>query len=106
MTQDHFSLPDEDLDITFGATSPSGRIPSSPFSSHLVTAALVRLIEEADVEGWEKNEMEITQPTFLAAILAAVARSYNYSLPEPLDDAAPYDILKQLIEELHENGYL
>ena len=106
MAEMHIEQETLELTIKLTIESHTNSVPGSTVGSYLLTAALANLIEEVDLSGWENAEDEIDQNAFLGAILASVARSYNHVLPEPQDDVAPYDILKQLIEELHNTGYL
>ncbi len=78
----------------------------SHLGSHLLKDALVSLIEDADLTGWEKNAGELAPQEFFAAILGAVAHRYNADLPQPMDDVASHTILQDLIDQLQSEDYL
>ena len=96
------------------------------FGKDLYTNAVVSLIEEADVHGWEKHDSshggsEDALSTFCAAILEAIARLYadrtdvgdresgeipllgNISLPQR---TSVHGMLLGMIGSLRESGYL
>lgn len=53
------------------------------FGSHLLTKALVELIEQTDVSGWEKHpDSELQPDAFYAAIVSAIAANVKVDLPE------------------------
>lgn len=96
------------------------------FCKDLYTNAVVSLIEEADIHGWEKHDIshgsnEDALSNFCAAILKAIARVYadetdvgdgesgkipllgNISLPK---STPVHEILLGMIGSLREYGYL
>ena len=96
------------------------------FCKDLYTNAVVSLIEEADIHGWEKHDgshgsNEDALSTFCTAILQAIARVYadetdvgdgesgkipllgNVLLPK---STPVHEILLGMIVSLRENGYL
>lgn len=93
------------------------------FAQDLHTKAIVTLIEEADVGGWEKHNDSEKDPLsdFCAAILTAVTRLYAHegNLPDHekanvpilgevfLPQSKPvYEVLIQIIGYLRDSGYL
>lgn len=93
------------------------------FGQDLHTKAVITLIEEADVGGWEKHNDGETDPLsdFCAAILTGVTKLYAYegNLPEDekanvpllgeilLPQSKPvHEVLIQIIGYLRESGYL
>jgi len=92
------------LDIHLKIQSQTER--DTPLGSHLLKAAIVSLIENADLERWEKNHEELSAHEFFAVILGAVAQRYNAGLREPMDDVATHTILQDLIDELQAEDYL
>jgi hypothetical protein len=97
------------------------------FDQDLFTKAVVTLIEQADIHGWEKHNAERGRNPnalgdFCAAVLTAVAHLYVRESPVPedyepaevqLSDSAyvpprkhAHEILTGLIEDLRESDYL
>jgi hypothetical protein len=103
---DDMTIKKQDKRLSIHLKIASSSEHKSPMGSHLLKAALVSLIEDADLAGWEKNEGELAPQEFYAALLAAVARRYNAELPTPMDDVAPHTILQDLIDHLQAEDYL
>lgn len=92
------------LDILLKIQSQTEK--DTPLGSHLLKAAIVSLIENADLTRWEKNHEELSAHEFFALVLGAIARRYNASLREPMDDVATHTILQDLIDELQAEDYI
>lgn len=67
------------------------------FSSHLLKDAIVELITEADVSGWEKHEDELQPMAFYAALLHAVVDSCRVDLAFDADGLSDGDIIRKLL---------
>lgn len=96
------------------------------FGQDLYTEAVVSLIEEADIHGWEKHNVEQggredTLAEFCAAVLTAVTRVYADEAILPSDEQAElpafgrvflpgkkplHEILLEMVEHLRDQGYL
>jgi hypothetical protein len=109
-----------DIEITI--EGPSNHF----FGQDLYTEAVVSLIEEADIHGWEKHNLEQggredTFAEFCAAILTALTRVYADEAILPSDEQAElpplgrvflpgkkqvHEILLEMVEHLRDQGYL
>ena len=96
------------------------------FCQDLYTTAVVCLIEEADIHGWEKHNLEQsgsenTLAGFCAAILSALTRVYADEAMLPYDEQAElpplgrislpgnkplHEIVSEMVKHLRDQGYL
>src|SRR6185295_2537970 len=109
-------------DITITIKGPSNHF----FGQDLYTKAAVSLIEEADIHGWEKHNLEHgggenTLAEFCSAILSALTRVYADEAISPYDEQAElpqigriylpgnkplHEIVLEMVEYLRNQGYL
>jgi hypothetical protein len=105
------SIKDENGDScsTIEMFFPPEEVKSTFWGSFTHTRALQKLIGQTDTGAWEKDEdgKELTEDEFYNMILTAVAEHAFFSADfEPQSDISAYDMLKELLGHLYEQGYL
>ena len=77
-----------------------------PTKSSLITDAIRILIEGADLDLWEKGKDEIQPEKFFNVLLEEIALSYFIRVPSLPNELSTFEILRLMINDLHEQGYL
>jgi hypothetical protein len=107
MSQTRWSIENGQIKVTIEGPSSQAR------GKDLLTAAILAMINAADVEHWEKERLELgvtddvtPADQFYSSVLTAVARHYLATTPVPVDAGPANEVLAQLMRSLVEKGRL